>query len=363
MTTVKLRIEGVRKAYGSVVALQATSLDVRDGEFVTLLGPSGSGKTTLLHAVAGLTEPDEGRVLIDDVDVTYLAPNRRDLGMVFQNYALFPHLSVFENIAFPLRMRRCPRSELDQRVRDALKLVQLEHTATRLPRELSGGQQQRVALARCVVYRPSIVLMDEPLGALDKKLREQMQAEIRRIHRELGVTVLYVTHDQEEAMTLSDRICLMRGGRIEQAGSPRDLYVEPRSTYAADFLGESNLLLGTLESVDRVALRGAGPPLSVLCTPNSKVASGSAVRCFVRPEAIRLLTNGSIADNTFEATIDEIVLAGGVTRYTLALPSGVVARATLLTSSATAAHCVGESVRIGFDRPDVRVLPEESAAR
>jgi putative spermidine/putrescine transport system ATP-binding protein len=184
MDKIKLRIDGVRKSYGDVVALQPTSLDVGDGEFVTLLGPSGSGKTTLLHAVAGLTEPDDGRILIDGADVTYVAPNRRDLGMVFQNYALFPHLTVFENIAFPLRMRRCPGDELDTRVREALRLVQLEHTADRLPRELSGGQQQRVALARCVVYRPSIVLMDEPLGALDKKLREQMQDEIRRIHRE-----------------------------------------------------------------------------------------------------------------------------------------------------------------------------------
>jgi len=361
MTTFKLSIDGVRKAYGPVVALQPTSLYVREGEFVTLLGPSGSGKTTLLHSVAGLTEPDGGRVLIDGVDITYAAPNRRDIGMVFQNYALFPHLTVFENIAFPLRMRRSAASEVDKRVRDALKLVQLEHAAARLPRELSGGQQQRVALARCVVYRPSIVLMDEPRGALDKKLREQMQAEIRRIHRELGVTVLYVTHDQEEAMTLSDRICLMRAGRIEQAGAPRDLYVEPQSTYAADFLGESNLLAGTLEEGGLVALRSA-TPVEIRCMRPAGIPLGAAVRCFVRPEAVRLLGDDAMADNAFDATVDQVVLAGGVTRLALVLPGGVVVRATVLTAGAAAERRVGERVRIGFDRADARVLPEEALA-
>jgi putative spermidine/putrescine transport system ATP-binding protein len=356
---VKLRIDAIHKAYGPVIALHDTSLDVCEGEFVTLLGPSGSGKTTLLHAVAGLTEPDGGRIWIDGADVTRQAPSKRDLGMVFQNYALFPHLSVFENIAFPLRMRRCQKSEMEQRVRAALELVQLGHAAQRLPRELSGGQQQRVALARCVVYRPSIVLMDEPLGALDKKLREQMQTEIRRIHRELGATILYVTHDQEEAMTLSDRIILMRGGRIEQSGAPRSLYIEPQSTYAADFLGDSNLLPATLVSASSVLLATNGVRAEVRCLPREDVQPGEAVRCFVRPEVIRLLPEGAIADNEFEATVEQIILAGGVTRYLLSLSCGVDLRATVLTASDSANRRAGERVRVGFAASDVRILTDE----
>ena len=342
--------------------MHATSLDVQEGEFVTLLGPSGSGKTTLLHSVAGLTEPDGGRIWIDGHDVTRQAPFKRDLGMVFQNYALFPHLSVFENIAFPLRMRRCSSSEIDKRVKDALALVQLGHAASRLPRELSGGQQQRVALARCVVYKPSIVLMDEPLGALDRKLREQMQAEIRRIHRELGTTMLYVTHDQEEAMTLSDRIILMRNGRIEQAGSPRSLYIEPESAYAADFLGESNLLPATLVSSSTVALAADGAAAQVRCVPRPDLQAGQAVRCFVRPEVIRLLGQGEPADNEFEGTIDQVILAGGVTRYSMTLGSGVVLRANVLTSTDSGILRAGEIVRIGFSARDARILTAEASA-
>jgi putative spermidine/putrescine transport system ATP-binding protein len=358
MASVKLRIDSVRKAYGPVVALHETSLDVGEGEFVTLLGPSGSGKTTLLHAVAGLPDPDGGRIWIDGVDATFLAPHRRDVGMVFQNYALFPHLSVFENIAFPLRMRGCPGPETAARVREALALVRLPDVGARLPRELSGGQQQRIALARCVVYRPSIVLMDEPLGALDKKLREQMQTEIRRIHAELGATVLYVTHDQEEAMTMSNRICLMRNGRIEQIGTPGTLYTEPASVYAADFLGESNLLAGTHAGNGIVEL-ATGRRL--VCAAPTDIAARQRVRCLVRPEAVRLLAPGDAADNEMEATVKDVTLAGGVTRYGFAC-DGVDVRATVLSGSAAARQPVGTRVRIGFDRGSARVLPDEDGA-
>jgi putative spermidine/putrescine transport system ATP-binding protein len=355
MSASKLRIDGLRKAYGSVVALYETTLDVSDGEFVTLLGPSGSGKTTLLHAVAGLVEPDAGVVWIDGKDATYFAPNRRDIGMVFQNYALFPHLSVFENIAFPLRMRGCRTREVRERVDSALALVRLSEFGTRLPRELSGGQQQRVALARCVVYRPSIVLMDEPLGALDKKLREQMQFEIKRIHRELRATVLYVTHDQEEAMTMSDRICLMRAGRIEQIGTPRELYARPRSVYAADFLGDSNLLSGDYVGNGRVRLSGNAEGALVSAAPVEDISRGSRVRCLIRPEAVRL-ADGMAPDNTLDATVEEIVLAGGVTKYVLALKDQTVLRATMLTSSAGTPHAIGDRIRVGFEASDVRIL-------
>jgi putative spermidine/putrescine transport system ATP-binding protein len=362
MASVKLRIDGVRKMYGSVAALHETSLDVLEGEFVTLLGPSGSGKTTLLHSVAGLLEPDGGRIWIDGVDATYLAPHRRDLGMVFQNYALFPHLTVFENIAFPLRMRGCPARETRERVHAALALVRLADVEARLPRELSGGQQQRIALARCVVYRPSIVLMDEPLGALDKKLREQMQLEIKRIHGELGVTVLYVTHDQEEAMTMSDRICLMRSGRIEQIGTPRNLYLEPASVYAADFLGESNLLPGQYQGNGAIEISGDASSLRIVCRVSDNIAIGHPVRCLIRPEAVRILGPGDRADNEIAVTIRDVTLAGGVTRYVLGLVGGTEMRATVLSAGSAARHPVGTSLRVGIDRDDARVLNDEVVA-
>src|SRR6202051_1790880 len=229
MSASNLQITGLCKRYGDFVALPPIDLDVAQGEFLTLLGPSGSGKTTLLSLIAGLAQPDDGQVRINGVDVTYGAPYERDIGMVFQNYALFPHMTVAENVSFPLQMRKTDAKATRDKRRQALEMVHLPHLAGRYPRELSGGQQQRIALARCMVYKPSIILMDEPLGALDKKLRDQMQLEIKQLHAELRITVLYVTHDQEEAMIMSDRICLMNDGQIEQIGTPDELYFHPRT--------------------------------------------------------------------------------------------------------------------------------------
>ena len=242
-----------------MVALAGADLETREGEFVTLLGPSGSGKTTLLLLVAGLIQPDGGEVWIDGKLSTYMPPHRRDIGIVFQNYALFPHMTLFENIAFPLRMRRVPEAKIREEVRRVLAIVQLSGVEDRLPAQLSGGQQQRIALARCMVYQPSLILMDEPLGALDKKLRQQLQLEIRQLHQRLGITVLYVTHDQEEALAMSDRICLMNEGEIEQVGAPSDLYFRPRSVFAADFLGESNLLDAVVTAAGDGAAEVKGP--------------------------------------------------------------------------------------------------------
>ncbi|WP_214316582.1 ABC transporter ATP-binding protein [Nonomuraea sediminis] len=237
-------VRGVSKMYGEAVALADVSLHVRAGEFMTLLGSSGSGKSTLLNVVAGFTEPTSGSVEVDGADITSAPPYRRDLGMVFQHYALFPHMSVFENVAFPLRRRRVRGKELAERVAAALDTVELGALRDRRPGQLSGGQQQRVALARAIVFQPRVLLMDEPLGALDKRLREQLQLEIKRLHRELGITFVFVTHDQEEALTMSDRIALLRDGRVVQVGTPADLYERPASRYVAEFLGESNLLPG-----------------------------------------------------------------------------------------------------------------------
>ncbi len=294
----KLSVRGATKVHGTVVALDNASFDLFEGEFLTLLGPSGSGKTTLLMLVAGLSEPTAGEIWIDGKLATYAPPHLRDIGMVFQNYALFPHLTVRENIAFPLRMRGgVANDEIDSEVTRALRTVQLEHTADRLPRSLSGGQQQRIALARCFVYRPSIILMDEPLGALDRKLRDRMQVEISQLHRELGITVLYVTHDQDEAMAMSDRICLMNEGRIEQIGTPEELYFHPRSIFAADFIGDSNLIDVTVESVaPDGSSRLAGPAhasLAAVRTDNS--GEGVKARLMVRPERVRVLAPSDVA--------------------------------------------------------------------
>jgi putative spermidine/putrescine transport system ATP-binding protein len=353
---IKLAARGVGKRYGSSVALEGATFDLSEGEFLTLLGPSGSGKTTLLMIVAGLVPPTSGDVLIDGRHATNMASYDRDIGMVFQSYALFPHLSVAENVAFPLEMRRLQRAETEERVREALDLVKLGHLGDRLPARLSGGQQQRVALARAMVYRPSIILMDEPLGALDKKLRVQMQDEIRRLHRELGITVLYVTHDQDEAMGLSDRICLMNNARIEQIGTPEDLYFRPQSSFAANFIGESNLL-----PVSVTRSSGEGRELATKAgivlrsrAVQSSPSEGVALLA-VRPERLSLLSDGQAADNELTGRICEAVMLGALTRLVIETDSGRVV-ALLLTAAGRGAG-VGENVRVGWDAAAGIVLP------
>ena len=240
-----IRIESLVKRYDDFVALDGVSVDIRPGEFLTLLGPSGSGKTTVLMAIAGFTRPDSGRIVIGERDVVSLPPNKRDIGVVFQNYALFPHMSVLENVMYPLALRRVAKPVARERARDALAMVQLEEQSERPVTALSGGQKQRVALARAMVYRPAVMLMDEPLSALDKNLREQMQYEIRRLHEVLKITTIYVTHDQREALTMSDRIAVMNRGRIEQIDAPQTVYLRPRTHFVAEFMGEANVLPAT----------------------------------------------------------------------------------------------------------------------
>ncbi|MGH7320235.1 MAG: ABC transporter ATP-binding protein [Candidatus Rokuibacteriota bacterium] len=355
----KLKIRGLRKTYGPVVALAGADLDLREGEFLTLLGPSGSGKTTFLMMVAGLIPPDRGEVWIDGRLATYLPSFKRDIGMVFQNYALFPHLTVFENIAFPLRMRRRPASTIAREVARVLEVVRLPGVAHRLPRALSGGQQQRIALARCIVYQPSIILMDEPLGALDKKLRDQMQLEIKHLHTQLGITVLYVTHDQEEAMIMSDRICLMNDGRIEQVGSPGDLYFQPRTVFAADFLGESNLLEGDVTGADgeTVVLGSvAGASIRVPAHPDAK--SAGRAKFMVRPERVAVLGPGGTAENVLEGVLRDVILVGGVTKYYVTLADGHVVSATRLTAGLAGSPAPGARVRLGWSIESTVLLPE-----
>ena len=352
----KLVMRGVRKSYGPVVALDATDLELVEGEFLTLLGPSGSGKTTLLMTVAGLIEPDGGEIRIDGKLATYLPTHLRDIGMVFQSYALFPHLSVFENIAFPLRMRRMDETRIKRDVAAALEQVRLDGMTHRLPRELSGGQQQRVALARCFVYRPSIILMDEPLGALDKKLRDEMQLEIKHLHSELGITVLYVTHDQDEALVMSDRICLMNQGGIEQIGTADDLYFRPRSLFAAQFLGDSNVL------PVRVETSAQGPVLTgpqgqrLRAKVDEPLQAGAAASIMVRPENTQLLAAGEEAGNSVEAIVIDVVMLGGITRTIARLPSGEIISAKSLTSARRAPLVKGAPVRFGWAAQDTVLL-------
>jgi putative spermidine/putrescine transport system ATP-binding protein len=323
-----LVLRGLRKDFGTIAAVDGIDLEVRRGEFLTLLGPSGSGKTTTLRMVAGFMAPTSGSIEIDGTDMTRVPPYRRDVGMVFQNYALFPHMTAADNVAFPLRMRRRPAAEIKKRVADALELVKLGSHGDRYPRQLSGGQQQRIALARAVVFEPRLLLMDEPLGALDRKLRESLQLEIIRVSRELGATVLYVTHDQEEALVMSDRIAIFSMGLIEQLGSGEDLYDRPASLFVADFIGESNILRGTYE-VDGGAggwmtREGSRWRVGGAAAARSELSSGAAAALVVRPERMRILDGEAVTDgmNTLDASVDEVLYLGPDTKYQLALGSG-----------------------------------------
>jgi len=353
---VKLRIAGVSKSYGGNVVLRPTSLELAQGEFLSLLGPSGSGKTTLLSLIAGLVEPDEGRIEIDGVDVTRLPVHRRGLGMVFQNYALFPHLSVAENVAFGLTTRRLPESQVRERTAAALAMVRLEKLADRLPAALSGGQQQRVALARALAYSPSVILMDEPLGALDRNLREEMKAEIARLHRELGMTVVYVTHDQEEALVLSSRVCLMAQAGVEQVGTPAELYFQPASRYAAEFIGESNLLPCT---------PGADSGLDVPALGASGIAHSarSTGWLLVRPESVEF-GPASNAQFACRARVDSVQMLGASTRFefTVLDAPGAGRLTGLMRTSRRPAAVPGETVELAIPLEQSHFIPASSEA-
>ncbi|WP_416046875.1 ABC transporter ATP-binding protein [Cupriavidus basilensis] len=356
----KLQTKQLSKRYGDFIALAPTDLSVPEGEFLTLLGPSGSGKTTLLSLIAGLSQPDAGSIRINGADVTFGAPYERDIGMVFQNYALFPHMTIAENIGFPLKMRKMPARQAEREVSRVLDLVHLPHVAHRLPKELSGGQQQRIALARCMVYRPSIILMDEPLGALDKKLRDQMQLEIKRIHRELGTTIVYVTHDQEEAMTMSDRICLMNGGKIEQLGSPADLYFRPRTTFVADFLGESNLLPATVDAVNGslldVSFIGL-PARGQVLANGATFRPGDRAKVMIRPQNLHVSGTPG-APSTLSARLTDIVVTGGVTKSYLVLPGEQPLVVAELTRGGLGRHHPGDTLTVSWQAEDAVAIPE-----
>ncbi len=356
MKKFKLRTLNVRKTYGTVVALEAASIKMNEGEFLTLLGPSGSGKTTLLMAIAGINNPDSGEIWIDDKLATYLPPFKRDLGMVFQNYALFPHMTIFDNIAFPLRMRKMDIKLIHKEVARVLEIVELGHVAKRYPRELSGGQQQRIELARCIVYKPSIILMDEPLGALDKKLRGTLQREIKQLHENLGITVLYVTHDQEEAMVMSDRICVMNDGRIDQIGTPDELYFRPSTVFSADFLGESNLFNAEVLEVkkDSVVIRGPAG-MTVQGQLNGSVNTGEKVKFMVRPEFVS--TGKTVqSDNSAEGILKEVIVTGQITKYFVKLSDSTEMMSLQLTRREVDKVEIGRPIILSWSKINTVVL-------
>ena len=323
-----ITLEGVRKRFGSHTAVEELDLDIRDGEFFSLLGPSGCGKTTTLRMIAGFEVPDTGRVLLHGEDVTDTPPNKRRVNMVFQQYALFPHMSIYDNVAFGLKMNDVPRSEHRTRILAMLEIVELEGLEERRPRQLSGGQQQRVALARALVNTPAALLLDEPLGALDVKLRRTMQGELKRIQREIGTTFVYVTHDQEEALAMSDRIAVMNGGRVEQIGGPREIYDHPQTTFVADFIGSLNALEVIVdERVGGLAVGRYGDGERIVVAAGQDVRPGETVRVSVRPERVHLDAVGAPTPDDgsrLSGTIGEVVYLGMFTQFRVETAAGQV---------------------------------------
>ena len=354
---ISLRLVDLSKQYSGskVAAVNGISLEVTAGEFVSLLGASGSGKTTTLMMVAGFTAPDHGQVWLGGQPILHLPPEKRGIGVVFQNYALFPHMTALRNVAFPLHMRRLEVREVRRRAAAALDRVGLSGLGHRLPSQLSGGQQQRVALARAIVFEPRLLLMDEPLGALDRALREQMKGEIRRLHHELGITILYVTHDQEEALTLSDRVALMHRGRIIQLGSAADLYEHPADALVASFIGEGTLVEGIVEDNigGNIVLRphNGGPPLM----GTGRMAKGAIAVLLLRPEKLSV-TSADPAHGGLPARVEDLVYVGEVTRIVLKLEGAMVLTAKLPNRRDLFRPQLGDQVRVSWSPEEAPIL-------
>ena len=362
-----LRIEGVAKSFGGFRAVDGVSLDIGAGEFFALLGPSGCGKTTLLRMLAGFETPDAGRILLDGRDIAQVLPHQRPVNMMFQNYALFPHLSARDNIAFGLKRARLPRAEIAARVAEMVALVKLEGLERRKPDQLSGGQRQRVALARSLARRPKLLLLDEPLAALDKKLRESTQLELMEVQRRLRMTFVIVTHDQEEAMTVASRIGVMNAGRLDQVATPRELYEAPNSRWIAEFVGDINLFQGEVASRahDRLTITSGETGPLVVAAPRSALGN-TAVFVAIRPEKIKLLRRGPTADeggtspvNRLEGVVTDVGYLGGMTSYKVKLESGRVIRASLANTTRRGGDSFGPGQRVvAWFTPDDCVVLE-----
>jgi spermidine/putrescine transport system ATP-binding protein len=357
---VAISLEGVSKSFGRIVAVREVSLDVYEGEFLTLLGPSGCGKTTTMRMIAGFEEPDEGRIYLRGRDVVGEPPNRRPVNMVFQHYALFPHMSVEDNVAYGLKLRKIPGPERRRMVDEMLEIVRLSGMQKRRPAQLSGGQQQRVALARALVNRPAALLLDEPLGALDVKLRKQMQLELKRIQHELGTTFVYVTHDQEEALSMSDRIAVMSDGSIEQLGTPREIYERPVTPFVADFVGVLNAIDVRVDEVaDLTASMRVGDAQRVQVPVATGASVGQRLTAAVRPERVRIDPVGRStpdAGSVVEGTVALVVYLGTLTQFHVDTSLGVRLVAHRLSDDSATAVSEGDRVILSWDREDAAVL-------
>jgi spermidine/putrescine ABC transporter ATP-binding subunit len=353
-----IELRSVTKRYGNLVANDRVDLQVRRGELLTLLGPSGCGKTTALRCITGHQRPDVGQVLIDDQDVTNVPTYRRNLGMVFQNFALFPHMTVYENVEFPLMIRNQPKGERRTMVREALKLIRMEALQERYPRQLSGGQQQRVGLARALVYHPAVLLLDEPLSNLDAKLREEMRFEIRELVSQLGITAVYVTHDQAEALALSDRVAIMNAGRLQQVGSPQEIYEQPRTLFVAGFIGLSDFLQGHVSSVDGGHARVSVQGLELTLLASAPLVAGQPVSLFIRPNHVLLLDpHAQGRENAFDATVQKMTYLGDIIDYRVVLSNGVELR---VQADGRQQISPGAPVRVVLPPEHCHVIAEEA---
>lgn len=352
----RVTLNKVKKSFGDFVALHELDLDIQEGEFLTLLGPSGCGKTTTLRLIAGFIEPTNGSILLGDQDVTQVAPQHREIGMVFQDYALFPHMTIADNIGFGLKERRYPKNDINERVKELLDLIRLPEVHDRYPAEVSGGQQQRIAVARAVAYPPKVLLMDEPLGALDLKLRETMQIELRRIQQELAITTIYVTHDQIEAMNMSDRIVVMNAGRIEQMGSAEDIYNAPKTRFVADFVGQINLfdVIIKKETPEYLLVSIANTEIRA---PLSSVKMEGKISIGVRPEHINLVdtTEPSSTSNSLTGTLVGRTFTGNLTR--LFIDVGLDKPVVVETNPQNAPSTIGSNVTLGWPIDLSIILP------
>jgi spermidine/putrescine transport system ATP-binding protein len=358
--SVAIALESVSKRFGKTSAVDDVTLEIAEGEFFSLLGPSGCGKTTTLRMIAGFEVPDAGRIVLQGRDVTRVTPNKRPVNMVFQQYALFPHMSIYDNVAFGLRVKKVPRSEHRERIVQILRVVELEGLERRRPRQLSGGQQQRVALARALVNRPAALLLDEPLGALDVKLRRQMQLELKRIQNELGTTFVYVTHDQEEALAMSDRIAVMNGGRVEQIGSPREMYEHPQTAFVADFIGSLNVLeLRVDELVGGYAVTRLGERERVVVPVSSGAGAGGSLRVAVRPERVEIATSSPSTQggSRLDGTIAEVVYLGMYTQFHVDTRAGRVVSHRLAGDSRDSL-VPGSAVTVSWGPEDSSILDD-----
>jgi spermidine/putrescine ABC transporter ATP-binding subunit len=359
-----LEIQGLSKSYGAIPALRDVSFEVRRGEFLCIIGPSGCGKTTLLRMIAGFIPPSSGEILLDGTSVLGQPPHRRPVNMVFQNYALFPHMTVGQNVAFGMEMHKVDRDERRERVRKVLERVELAGFESRGVDALSGGQQQRVALARALVLNPRVLLLDEPLGALDQKVRRRMQVELKRIHRDVGITFIHVTHDQEEALAMADRIAVMADGRIEQLADTLEVYVKPQTPFVAGFVGESNRFAGTVvaDGARNLALPiGDGPVMPL--PPVAGLAAGTPVQVFVRPEHVRIAETDGQGMALFDGTVRDIVFLGESARCYIDLANGpeIVAASSADAVTRGAIPPVGTRVRVGWRTEAAMVFPAGAA--